>query len=1697
MMFKIARRTLLLVLISALAVSSVTLAERLRGDNGDGDRVLLQSARGQKPPSPGPPLKRALQPRPPSPKLPQPQPQPPSPKLPQPQPPSPKLPQPQPPSRKLPQPQPPSPKLPQPQPPSPKLTQPQPPSPKPRRDSRPDMVTRLKGTANNLGLDFLVSFAEAALPAARDVLDDLPPAANYIYRLLERGLNPRLADPNGPVATAMYDILQTFFSRTVTTTSGSIVADYILYKHNIDVGALAGSGDMASLVAGIRRSRWYPPWWWWGYDATRGAQEVLSTVSSVVQTLAQQAMSPWGHLHPVTLASESVDLLAALADRTVAHAESLRSNTDAAVQMTEDEYDTFVRLQSNLGELRRSLMELSGDLDEQEEKHQISSPPPPSPRPPPGPPSPPSPPPYRMPPWVPWAPWTPSWPSWPESPRPGSVIGLVIRNLAEKLGVSFVLTFLEDATSALDDISVYSPAAADYLYKLFARGLGSDLSNEDGAAAYALYDIVRDAIRTWPSTPTGSIVADSILSNHNINLYSLGAARNFREMVNVFKEAVWGRYIFDESDGPSYVIGSVGEIIASLVHETTTLDGRLDPLQLVQDIVDFAYTTMNSVVANSDPLRFRAQVSLTMTDDEYQAFSGLKGSFGALRDALRDLQSNLPAVSHAPLPPYSLNHPPVPWSWIRPTPAPSNQHHWGEPVDTSAPPKYPEYPPYMPMDPLRPGSSTLGQSIGVPPPVSYTQPPSAQPLPPSPPYSLNHPPVPWSWIRPTPAPSNQHHWGEPVNTSAPPKYPEYPPYMPMDPLRPGSSTLGQSIGVPPPVSYTQPPSAQPKPPLPPSVDNQTDDMLFWPWWWSTPPPQSKKTGSSVLDGVLELLRSTADKLGVNFLIQFFESSTPAVADIVKDAPIAANYTYKLLQAGLGPYLSDSNGPAADSLYRIMQAAFNSLVYSPTGSVIVDIALLNHQFDLGALVGARSFADVISILKATPSFGGVNASTAVDIVGSVTQAIEELVWDVLNPSGRLVPIQLARDVVDFSLAVVSATVDNAGKLRNNADAALSMSDEEYSAFQRMQRNFGALRDALRDLQSNLPVEDLFLQYDPNDYNKSFPPFTSVWGTELGPHGARRALSWEDYTSPKYPGYPPYPPFFPSWPRPSTLGQSIGVPPPVSYTQPPSAQPKPPLPPSVDNQTDDMLFWPWWWSTPPPQSKKTGSSVLDGVLELLRSTADKLGVNFLIQFFESSTPAVADIVKDAPIAANYTYKLLQAGLGPYLSDSNGPAADSLYRIMQAAFNSLASTPSGGVVVNIASRNHHVMIGALARTHNFSHLISVLKTNQSDYGSVADRYTAAEIVHSVMEAVRVLMWYAVNPSGGLGPIQLARDVVDFSLAVVSATVDNAGKLRNNADAALSMSDEEYSAFQRMQRNLERLRSSLLELSGSLDGSNDGPDHHSTTPSPQQSPLLSPTWQPPRHVITPPRQPFHDGLHLLRNTANSLGLDFLVAFTQSAYPAVRDVLEDLPITANYVYKLLKHGLDPYQPTYPEYTFFPYRVPSVGDVLYGILHSTFQTALYTDTGSIVADYLLQNNLDLTQLVNARNFTELLGTLKDAYWWPSFYDYYFKLYGDGDGTTAQRGAVLIVDNVANAVQTLVRDAVLPAGRLTPHGLASDVVDIAHSLVHEVAYNSWTLRNAADHELQMGEEEYHAFYRLEANLWIIHDALLNLRGSLLY
>ncbi|GIL51507.1 hypothetical protein Vafri_7470 [Volvox africanus] len=1270
MMFKLARRTLLLVLISALAVSSAALAERLRGNSGVGARVLLQFAGGLKPPSPWPPQKRGAKPQPPSPKPPQPQPpspkppqpQPPSPKPPQPQPPSPKPPQPQPPSPKPPQPQPPSPKPPQPQPPSPKLPrpkpprppsqklpspkppqpqppspkppqpqppspkppslklprppspkpppqpqppslkppqpqppslkppqpqprslkppQPQPPSPKPRRDSRPDVFTRLKGTANNLGLDFLVSFAEAALPAARDVFDDLPTAANYIYRLLERGLNPRLADPDGPVATAMHDILQAFFSRIVTTTSGSIAADYVLSKHNIDMGVLAESGDMASLVAALKRSRWYPSYWlWWGYDAghdaKRGAQEVLATVSGIVQALAQQAMNPWGRLHPVTLASESVDLLAALADRTVAHAESLRSNTNAAVQMTEDEYDTFLRLQSNLGELRRSLVELSGDLDEQEEKHQISSPPPPSPRPPPGPPLPPSPPPYRMPPWAPWAPWVPWSPSWPEPQRPGNVIGPVIVNLAEKLGVSFVLTFLQDTSRAVSDILFYSPSAADYLYKLFARGLGPDLSNEDGAAAYALYDIVRDAFRTWPSTPTGSIIADSIMFDHNIDLYSLGAARNFHEMVNVFKEAIWARFILDESHGPTYVMRSVGDIITNLVHETTTLHGRLDPLQLVQDIVEFAYTMANSVVANSDPLRFRAEASLTMSDDEYRAFYGLKLSFAELRDALRDLQSNLQVETHAPLPQSTVNHPPAPRSWIN-------------------------------------------------------------------------------------------------STRTPPH-----------------------------------------------------------------PPRGK---SSVLDGVLELLRGTADKLGVNFLIQFFASSTPAVADIVKVAPIAANYIYRLLQSGLGPYVSDSNGPAADSLYRIMQAAFNSLVYTPTGSVIVDIAF--------------------------------------------------------------------------------------------------------------------------------------------------------------------------------------------------------------------------------------------------------------------------------------------------------------------------------------------------------RNHHVMMWELARARNFSQIISILKTTEYD---LADRYTAAEIVHSVMEAVRMLTWYAVNPSGRLGPTQLARDVVDFSLAFVSATVDNADKLRNSAYMALPMSDREYFVFLRIQRNLQWLRASLLALSGSLDEINDGSNQGFIAPSPQRSPPLSP---PP---LSPP--PLRDGFDLLRSTAHSLGLDFLVAFSESAYPAARDVLEDLPVISSYVYKLLKHGLDPYK--YLDYEWYPHRTKSVADVLYKILHSTFETALYTDTGSIVADYLLLNNLDLTELVEARNFTELLGILEDAYWWPSAYEYFFDRYDHVDGTKAQQGAVFIVGNVGGAIEGVVRDAVLQTGRITPHGLASDVVDVAHSLVHEVFYNSWALRSAAYDALRMSEEEYNAFSRLDSNLGIIHNALLDLRSSLFY
>ncbi len=73
---------------------------------------------------------------------------------------------------------------------------------------------------------------------------------------------------------------------------------------------------------------------------------------------------------------------------------------------------------------------------------------------------------------------------------------------------------------------------------------------------------------------------------------------------------------------------------------------------------------------------------------------------------------------------------------------------------------------------------------------------------------------------------------------------------------------------------------------------------------------------------------------------------------------------------------------------------------------------------------------------------------------------------------------------------------------------------------------------------------------------------------------------------------------------------------------------------------------------------------------------------------------------------------------------------------------------------------------------------------------------------------------PGSRIGPIQLSQDVTSFLRALVDTTLDNADELRNNADGALYMSDEEYFTFIRMQDKWVVLGGGAVERGGAGRG-------------------------------------------------------------------------------------------------------------------------------------------------------------------------------------------------------------------------------------------------------------------------------------------
>ncbi|EFJ40562.1 hypothetical protein VOLCADRAFT_108121 [Volvox carteri f. nagariensis] len=1281
-----------------------------------------------------------------------------------------------------------------------------------------DVSTRLKGAANKLGLNFLVSFAESVMPALADVFEDAPVAAEYIARLLSRGLDPNLADPEGPVAESLYDILQTMFDKIATTRTGNIAMERMMFQLDFNITNLAAARDFREMLHILKKSDWsYYPWWHTG--TVTGANNIVYVAATTVQALVAESLGLhyWSYstvLTPYTVAADSADFLLAVAESTLSHADTLRTSADASLLMTVEEYDAFSRLRASAAELQRSLEGITAELDGRESKARaMVKPPPPSP-----------------PPWW-WQYNQPSPPPWwsnypsnppqtpPQPPSPPSIrADKVAVRILNSLGLQYLLRFAEDTYVVALDIAYYVPNAAKYIYRLVDVGPGS-LLDVDGGVAYALHRIVQTSVNSWTNSTTGSIIADFLLQSHNVDLYALGAASDLLEVVDIMKRSFWNPYHNEADYGPTDVVNTVAGIIRTLVMEATTPNGRVGPIEIALDAVDFAKAFVGSVVDNAYTLRYSADGSLRMTDDEYEAFYMIRTSLDDLRGALGRLRDGITNGGGG------ADNGEYDYGYRRPRSSPSPPPPWWSGYDTVPPPPSGSSRPPWPPQPLRPPWGWSDYRSSPPPPSG----PSWPPWPwwseydtVSPPSESPQPPWRWSDYRSSPPPP----WW--YSSPPPPSGPSWPPWRPQQPSGP---------------SWPQ------WPPQQPSGSSASPP----PWWWqyySSPPPPSGSSASPP-----------------PWWWQYYSSPPPPSGSSASPPPWWWQYY--------------SSPPP------------------PSGS------------------------------SASP-----------------------------------------------------------------------------------------------------------------------PPW---W--------------WQYYSSPPPPsGSSASPP--PWW------WQYYSSPPPPSGS---SASPPP---------------W-WWYSSPPPPLASPGGTegplaALERLVRTLTYNANKMGLHFLLRFVETAYPPAAEIGKDLPTAAWYVYKLLQQGLGPFLSDPSSQAAYSLYRILQAAFANLASTPSGSIIADVALRNHDIDLVALASARDFSDLISSFKSASWGSDGSWEVEGIALVAQSITDSVQELLWNAVSPYGRMGPVQLARDVVSFVRAVVGATLDNADELRNNADAQMFMSNMEYDAFLRLQHNLDELNQNLSYLAEELNGivGDYGTAEHVRHP---------PTIRHPPRRLSPPAESSGDVADLggiILRAANNLGLDFLVAFGQSAYPAVNNALLQAPLVAQYIRRLLRHGLDP--------SFTDPSGPTA-EAVFNILHPTFSRLLETDTGSIVADYLVGHELDLQRIATARNFTELIGELRHAYWWQRVYDFYFRQY-DTSASLAQEGAASIVDTVTNIVRHIVRDAVLPYGRISPQVLASDIVEVTLTLTRATIRNMAQLRGAAEHSLYLSDLEMNAFYALQyhheaCSLTILRESLINLAASL--
>ncbi|KAG2442396.1 hypothetical protein HXX76_002482 [Chlamydomonas incerta] len=217
----------------------------------------------------------------------------------------------------------------------------------------------LREAASGLGLFEFIAFVEEVAPLMPPIVTDAGQVAEYVDTFLGDRNAHQILRADGDASRALYVTARDTLLTMLSTGTGSIIADELLERQDIDLRAAAAAHDLPGMLKALSRSAVSDL----ASDNDYQIADFALSFVEVATTVIDEAVRPDGRLGAVGAATDIISIVASAARTFTYHFDSVRAQAINAVYPdTYTNYAALQRLAVNLQAVSDALTRLNAEL---------------------------------------------------------------------------------------------------------------------------------------------------------------------------------------------------------------------------------------------------------------------------------------------------------------------------------------------------------------------------------------------------------------------------------------------------------------------------------------------------------------------------------------------------------------------------------------------------------------------------------------------------------------------------------------------------------------------------------------------------------------------------------------------------------------------------------------------------------------------------------------------------------------------------------------------------------------------------------------------------------------------------------------------------------------------------------------------------------------------------------------------------------------------------------------------------------------------------------------------------------------------------------------------------------------------------------------------------------------------------------------